>query len=139
MKTLSDHNHIVSGVTRRSKPIRKHSLRPLPKLKFLADKALQDYFRRYKTKCELCSNPYQVAHHFIHKKLSSYLRYDERNLIFVCNSCHSKFHSFPDPQISIRVLKLRGDEWNEYLESHRHLIKKFTRDELQEIINKYEK
>jgi len=118
--------------------IRKHSKNPLPKLKEKADRALQDYFRRVKTKCEMCGGQYQVAHHFIHKKLSSYLRYDERNLIFVCQSCHSKFHSFPEPTYPAKVLQMRGNEWLEYLETHRHLGKKFSRDELEALIEKYQ-
>jgi 5-methylcytosine-specific restriction endonuclease McrA len=117
--------------------IRKHSKNVLPKLKERADRALQDYFRRHKTKCEMCGGRYEVAHHFIHKKLSNYLRYDENNLIFVCQSCHSKFHSFPEPTYPIRVQQMRGQEWLNYIESHRHLEKKFTRSELEEIIKKY--
>jgi len=107
------------------------------KLKQRADRALQDHFRRIKTRCELCPNPYQVAHHFIPKSSSNYLRYDEKNLIFVCQPCHSKFHSFPDPLIAIRVEKLRGKAWVKWIENHRHLLKKDSRIELNKILEKY--
>ena len=117
--------------------MRRNSLRPLPKLKDKADRALQDYFRRHKSECEMCGGQYQVAHHFIHKKLSNYLRYDIANLIFVCNPCHSKFHSFPEPTYPAKVYKMRGDEWLDYIETHRRLMKKFTREELEEIIRKF--
>lgn len=117
---------------------KKSKLKSIGSLKIKADRTQQDYFRRIKEKCELCYNPYQVAHHFIHKSSSNYLRYDEKNLIFVCNSCHSKFHSFPDPMIAIRVERLRGQDWVKYIEEHRHLFKNDNRAELQEIINKYQ-
>lgn len=107
------------------------------KLKARADRAMQDYFRSVKTHCEMCGRPYQVAHHFITKASSNYLRYDERNLIFICNSCHSKFHSFPDPMYPIKVRNMRGKAWEKYIDSHRHLTKKDDRAELEAIIDKY--
>jgi len=107
------------------------------KLKAKADRAMQDYFRLIKTKCELCPNPYQVAHHFIYKSKSNYLRYDEKNLIFVCNSCHSKFHSFPDPMIALRVRALRGKKWEDYITANRHKLKSDNRKELEEILEYY--
>lgn len=115
----------------------KKKLPAIGKLKSKADRTVQDYFRRIKEKCELCSHAYQVVHHFIHKSQSNYLRYDEKNYIYICNSCHSKFHSFPDPLIAIRVQRIRGDKWVEYIEKHRHLLKKDDRTELNGIIERY--
>ena len=116
---------------------KKGNLKTIGTLKKLADYALQDHFRRIKTKCELCPNSYQVAHHFIKKSQSNYLRYNEKNLIFICNPCHSKFHSFPDAEMGIRVLKLRGEKWYNYIKENRHKIKRDDRKELETIIKKY--
>ena len=110
---------------------------PMGKLKAKADRAMQDYFRRIKTHCELCPNPYQVAHHFIWKSQSNYLRYDEKDLIFICTKWHSKFHAFPDPTYPIKVANLRGPAWVAYIEKHKRLLKSDNRAELEEIIKKY--
>src|SRR3990167_10965619 len=106
------------------------------KLKAEADRSLQDHFRRIKKYCGLCGGIYQVAHHFIWKSQSNYLRYDEKCLIFVCNKCHSKFHAFPDPTYPIKVYQMRGAEWAEYIEKHKRLYKKDDRVELMSIIKK---
>ncbi|MCR4330229.1 MAG: HNH endonuclease [Candidatus Roizmanbacteria bacterium] len=115
----------------------KKKLPTIGKLKSTADRTVQDYFRRVKEKCELCFHAYQVVHHFIPKSLSNYLRYDPMNFIYICSKCHSKFHSFPDPMIGIRVERIRGDKWVEYIEKHRYLLKKDNRAELNGIIEKY--
>ena len=107
------------------------------KLKSEADRAMQDHFRRVKTKCEMCGGQYQVAHHFIHKSQSNYLRYDEKNLIFICNSCHSKFHRFPEPMMAIWAERLRGTAWVKYIEKYRHTLKRDNRVELIAIKEKY--
>lgn len=121
------------------KKLKKKKLKTIGKLKEEADRCFQDHFRRVKTHCEMCGWPYQVAHHFIWKSQSNYLRYDEKNLIFICNKCHSKFHSFPDPDYPIRVYKMRGKKWEEYIEKHRHLLKIDNRKELESVIVKYQK
>ena len=116
---------------------KKIKRKTIGKLKEEADRAMQDHFRRIKTHCEMCGGQYQVAHHFIWKSQSNYLRYDEKCLIFVCNKCHSKFHAFPDPTYPIKVYKMRGLEWEKYIEDHRHLVKRDNRLEIEEIIKKY--
>ena len=117
---------------------RKTKKLSIGKLKAKADRAIQDYFRTIKTKCELCGKPYQVAHHFIWKSQSNYLRYDEKNLIFLCQPCHSKFHSFPDPTYPIRVAQMRGRAWVKYIQKFKRLLKKDSREELESIISKYQ-
>src|SRR3990167_10692320 len=109
------------------------------KLKAEADRSLQDHFRRIKKYCGLCGGIYQVMHHFIWKSQSNYLRYVEKNLIFVCNKCHSKFHAFPDPTYPIKVAKMRGQKWVDYIDSHKHKLKSDNRAELQSIIDKYQR
>ena len=120
--------------------MKKKKLKEIGKLKEEADRALQDAFRRNNPgkKCEMCLvNEFQVMHHFIWKSSSNYLRYVEKNLIFVCNPCHSKFHAFHDPMYPIKVHKMRGPEWTEYIEKHRHKLKSDNRAQLQEVIERY--
>lgn len=122
------------------KPTKKKKLINIGDLKAKADRALQDAFRRNNPdkKCEMCLvNEFQVMHHFIWKSQSNYLRYDEKNLIFVCNPCHSKFHAFPDPIYPIKVHQMRGPEWTKYIETHRHKLKSDNRIEIMEIIKHY--
>lgn len=102
-------------------------------LKKKADRSLQDHFRRIKTKCEICGKPYQVAHHFITKASSNYLRYEEKNLIFICRSCHTKIHLSQDPVIIAKIVQLRGKKWLAWVESHRHLRKADKREEIMAI------
>ena len=121
---------------------KRKKLKPIGKLKEEADRAMQDSFRRNNPgkKCEMCLvNDFQVMHHFIWKSQSNYLRYVEKNLVFVCNKCHSKFHAFPDPTYPIKVAKMRGQKWVDYIESHKHKLKSDSRAELQSIIDKYQR
>ena len=116
----------------------KKKLLTIGKLKAKADRALQDYFRRIKQYCEMCGRPYQVAHHFIYKSSSNYLRYDERNLVFCCNGCHYKFHPpNPDPEYPVIVANRRGEEWVDYIRENRHKLKRDNRIELEELLIKY--
>ena len=123
----------------RKRPKRK-KLPSIGDLKKKADRAVQDAYRRDNPgkKCEMCLvNEFQVMHHFIWKSQSNYLRYVEKNLVFVCNPCHSKFHAFPDPTYPIKLAKMRGPEWVEYIESHKRKLKDDNRKELITIIDRY--
>lgn len=117
--------------------MKKKKPKKIGQLKALADRSMQDYFRRVKKECELCGQPYQVAHHFIFKSQSNYLRYVEKNLIFICHGCHSKFHTFNDARMVIKVQKLRGEAWVKWIVKHSRLLKNDSRVELREIYNKY--
>src|SRR3990167_784827 len=117
---------------------KKKKLKTIGKLKAEADRAVQDAYRRDNPgkKCEMCNKPYQVLHHFIFKSQSNYLRYEPRNYVFVCNGCHYKFHQ-PDPMIYIRLNKLRGQEWADWIEAHKRKLKSDKRQELIEIIERH--
>ena len=111
------------------------------KLKEQADRALQDWYRRhYPNKfCEMCNvSRFYCMHHFITKASSNFLRYDTRNLVFVCKGCHSKFHKFIEPTYPITLRQSRGLEWVEYIEERRYLKKYDNRKELEKLINYYE-
>ena len=88
------------------------------KLEKKCDALLTPIIKKLHPLCEACGQPTQVAHHFIEKSRSNYLRYDiENNLIALCNSCHSKIHNRFGASVSgcldvTDILrKKRGEEW----------------------------
>lgn len=92
------------------------------------DKLLQELVRAKNTKCLLCHNPCEVGHHFIRKSLSSYLRYDLRNIIPLCNSCHCKHHLQEDPSFEIKIVDIMGRDWYNGLEVDRRKYNKVNVD-----------
>lgn len=82
-------------------------------LKDKADRSLQDYYRaKYPDeKCESCGKQFQVMHHFVEKSQSTGLRFEPKNLIFLCYSCHFRHHRTGDSMIMGEVLQERGLEW----------------------------
>lgn len=83
------------------------------------DDLMQDIGRRLNDKCEVCGRENQVGHHYITKSLSSFLRYEFKNLIPLCHSCHFKHHKMNDPNIHNTINRKRGDEWINWIESVR--------------------
>lgn len=129
---------------KKNKPQRKlgkHTLRPIEKLKLAADRAIQDWYRdNYPMKlCEAkCGRMFQVMHHPIPKSLSARLRYDECNLVFLCNPCHFAHHRRGDPKIHATIIKSRGDKWYANLEKlRREYLDINNRKFLEEVLAKY--
>ena len=97
----------------------------LPKLETVMNKAdgkLTPIVRAMIPCCEACGNPTQVAHHWIEKSRSNYLRYDLRNLIALCQSCHTKIHNLFGSSVtnSLDVAEIiiakRGKKWRKQLD-----------------------
>jgi hypothetical protein len=108
-------------------------------LKKLADRKLQDFYRKnLRERCDLCGGEYFCMHHFIPKSLSNFLRYDIHNLIPVCIKCHSKFHSFNEPEMNILIYKLKGEAWFNWIQLSRRIKKRDNRKELEGLIKKYQ-
>ncbi len=67
--------------------------------------------------CEACGHETEVAHHWIEKSRSTFLRYDFRNLIALCKSCHAKIHNtFGNSvvgglKVAEIIIKKRGAKW----------------------------
>lgn len=102
----------------RKSPIRKVSKNPLKKLKDKADRQLQDAMRiKYAGHpCENCGKPFEVSHHFIEKSQSSFLRYDEKNLILICHACHFLIHRGSGRALfDLKIREKRGKEWSDYI------------------------
>lgn len=104
-----------------------------------ADRALQNWFRlEYAgTSCESCGNPFELMHHYYEKSRSSFLRFDHRNLIFICKRCHALHHQFHDQRVMARVIVKRGIKWFEDLYRDSTLPFQITQDFLQQQKVKY--
>lgn len=93
------------------------------KLKEKTDKLLTPWICGKYKKCLLCGAKSQVAHHHVHKSQSSRLRYEEKNLIPLCNGCHCKLHHNESYWASVIVEK-KGVEWFRELDKmKRELVK----------------
>ena len=136
---MTSETHKIAGEMKRTK-LKRKSKSELRKLTDTADRALQDYYRREypDKKCESCGVPFELMHHFIEKSRSTYLRYANENLIFLCHRCHSLHHQFHDQSIMGRVVANRGVEWLNYilLAAKQHLS--MTVKLAKEMIQKYD-
>lgn len=84
---------------------------PTTKIQKVCDTLLQELIRIKHKKCLLCFNPCEVGHHFVRKSNSSFLRYDMRNIIPLCNRCHCLYHLREDESFNIRIKNIMGDDW----------------------------
>lgn len=85
------------------------------------DSLMQAIERTRWNRCEVCGKANEVGHHFITKSQSSFLRYEWKNIVPLCHSCHFKHHIQSDPHISATIIQKRGKEWYEWIEAHRRL------------------
>jgi len=111
--------------------------RPLSKLKIEADKLLQMVYRSRLSHCAICMRPKDTMHHYVPKSVSSNLRYDERNLVPICTKCHCRIHSSPDPEPGNSLRDYLGESRYAYLKTAKHIEKKWTREELLQLISDY--
>ena len=89
--------------------------------------------------CESCWQMSVQAHHFVPKSLSAALRYDLKNGVAVCLSCHFAHHSKGDPAIHATIIKQRGQKWFNYIEMNRRKLVKVNLGYYQEIYDKLSK
>ena len=86
--------------------------------------------------CLVCGGRANVRHHFIQKKQSEFLRYDDRNLIDLCDSCHLGIHKRGDPEITETIIRKKGKKWyNWIIKSRRIFVKqdKLYAEKLKEL------
>lgn len=106
--------------------LRRKSKNPAKKIIEEADRLLQDTYRKKypNKKCEACPAKFQLMHHWFPKSMSARLRYDHKNLIFLCRACHFAHHQKGDPTIHGKVIQKRGIKWyNELYELKRESAK----------------
>ena len=97
--------------------MRRKSKSETSKLQSKADKLLTPIIKKLHPKCEACGSDTEVAHHWIEKSRSSNLRYDLRNLIPLCHSCHAKIHNrfgnsiMGSLDVADVIRQKRGEDW----------------------------
>jgi hypothetical protein len=112
----------------------------LPEVKKKAQRVVNKYIklRDLHKPCVSClkMGMNMQAGHYIAQGSSGALRYDEDNIHGQCIPCNMYLHG---NLINYRInLVYRiGEDGVKRLEDHRHDIKKWTRDELQEVIDTY--
>ena len=100
------------------------------------DKLLTPIIIKLFPKCLLCGNPTQVAHHHCHKSKSLILRYDLKNLIPLCHSCHLKLH-FNESFWASKIVQIKGLKWFKYIEKKKNkLLVGKDKIDYQKIYNK---
>jgi hypothetical protein len=107
-----------------------------------ADKLIQIENRRCHKKCEACGGKNEVGHHWIEKSRSANLRYDFRNIIPLCNSCHAKIHNvFGNSvvgglDVAEIIIKKRGKRWKNQMDKDGRKEIKVNREHYEEVIKK---
>lgn len=128
-----------SPLKRGTKRLKEKSPNPRKKAKDDADRALQDWYRaNHKEKCESCGVPFEVMHHFIAKSQSNHLRYDDRNLIYLCHGCHFSHHNVGNQKVMSTVILERGEKWHkEIIKLARKQVGPYTLKEYREFYERY--
>lgn len=110
----------------------------ITKLKNKCDRLLQDALRAENmgATCELCPRPFTCHHHHVPKSRSNYLRYNEDNLVRICQGCHRQIH-LGIPAVWNKLIEVRTESWSRGLERKGHIMKSWKVTELRELKEKY--
>ena len=101
------------------------------------DDALQNWCRQVpELYCLCCGKPATVMHHHVMKSRSNFHRFNELNLVPLCTEDHCKLH-LGDVSVANKYRKHYPDNWEDNLLAEAHTYKKFTREELMELLEKY--
>jgi len=101
-----------------------------------ADRLMQGWGRRTYKECMVCKGKYCCLHHYYPKSKASALRYDEDNLIPICNSCHLMHHT-GSPDIHNKVNEIKGKNWYVKLKKKKEKIIKINIKYYESIIERY--
>ena len=117
----------------------------IPKLTAKAQKVFNAYIRKRDSQdgyftCISCGQTKDTsqmdAGHYVPVKRSSALRFDEYNVNGECKACNG-FDEFHLIGYRRNLIQKIGQEMVDWLEANQRTIKKWTRSELEEIIEKY--
>ena len=98
------------------------------------DRLLQIHYVPLNPNCIVCGGMTSEMHHVIPKSQSNELRYFSSNLVPLCKRCHCRHHLSGDPNILATIIKIKGQEWFDDLQSRRHNICKLNREYLLNVI-----
>jgi hypothetical protein len=119
---------------------KKPKLEPLPKLLKRAEKVFNSFIRKRDNglPCISCGQhkEYYDAGHYVPVRGGSFLRFHEWNVNKECKVCNG-FDSFHLVGYRKNLIDKIGLEAVKYLEDNRREVKKWTREELNEIIRMY--
>lgn len=127
---------IQSLKTKHKEKIRTAKQQPISTLKKAVQRQINAYIRRrdIDLPCISCQKPVvwekSDAGHFIAQGSSGALRFDLDNIHKQCDGCNRYKHGNL-LEYRIHLVKKIGLENVEYLEAHRHDMKKWTREELE--------
>ena len=74
------------------------------------DRLLQNIVRLTYDKCLVCGRQISCGHHYFPKSTAGNLRYNLKNIIPICQSCHFRLHN-GDPRIQNAINEIKGEEW----------------------------
>jgi len=110
------------------------------RLRKKADRLYQEIGRQLYDKCLICGGEYSCLHHYHLKSTCSALRYNLKNGIPICASCHYRLHASGDPTYNEIILKKKGQEWaDELQEIKKNTLVKTTIKYYEEVINELKK
>lgn len=98
---------------------------------------MQEWGRLKYKLCLICGKEMTCLHHYYPKSTSNRLRYDEDNLIPICNGCHFSHHN-GNPDIHNTVNKVKGNAWLKRLQKKREGYLKTNITYYKERIEEYE-
>lgn len=101
-----------------------------------ADRLLQEWGRRTYKDCMVCGKQMSCLHHYYPKSSASALRYNEDNLIPICQGCHFRHHN-GDPSIHNTINEIKGKEWLKRLQKAKLEFHKTNIGYYKSIIEKY--
>lgn len=127
----------------KEKKIKKENLQTVQELLKLTQIVFNKWIRSRdkNTPCISCRNPVPKkvnAGHYIASGKSKFLTFHEDNVHLQCEYCNTYLHgNLLDYRINL--IEKIGLERVQYLEDNRNKTKKYTREELKEIMQKYKK
>jgi hypothetical protein len=121
------------------------ALQSIPRLTAKAQQIFNRYIRTRDSQdgyftCISCGQVYSTdlmdCGHFVPQKNSSYLRFNEHNCSGECKKCNG-FDGFHLIGYRKNLIQKIGQEMVDWLEANQRTVKKWTRSELNELIEKY--
>ena len=127
----------------KEKKIKKENLQTVQELMKLTQIVFNKWIRKRDKghPCISCKNPKPKkvnAGHYVASGKSKFLTFNEDNVHLQCEYCNTHLHS-NTIDYRINLIEKIGIERVEYLEANRHKTRKYTREELKEIMQKYKK
>ena len=117
--------------------LRRHSKSKRSRLIKECDALLFRYLKlKHGEKCQFCDrDKYIGPFHILPKSTAPRLRFSEENVILVCWPCHSLWHHdyFAAKEIDKKIMKLRGDNYEDELRYKNRIATPITAFELEKI------